>query len=279
VSMVCHAGSGCDRLTLWAQTKQFDHMAGDAIAGGLFKPGNNSLQATVVEALDNAALCTYQMMAVPAAQTVPMAIVQTMDALEHAKVAEEADGAKDTGDPRRLMTFDQPLLDFLNAECTRQRRNCFEHCKARLGDFVPGSSKLFSEGRHCGRQRVSAFVKKTAHRIALLTPEQRFLSHCTICRVLTDSVSQNEGRLICAFYHGIAEWGSILVSGVTAITTIVGVAVVTYLALVLYQSGRTKRDGSVSPRVEQFGSIATGMLGAWFAFFILVGLYTTFFLK
>jgi hypothetical protein len=47
----------------------------------------------------------------------------------------------------------------------------------------------------------------------------------------------------------------------------------------LYQSGRTKRDGSVLPRVEQFGSIATGMLGAWFAFFILVGRYTSFFLK
>jgi len=58
----------------------------------------------------------------------------------------------------------------------------------------------------------------------------------------------------------------------------IGVTVVTYLALVLYQSGGMKRDGSVSPRVERFGSIATGMLGAWFAFFILVGLYTTFFL-
>ena len=170
MSMVCHAGSGCDRLTLRAQTKQFDHMASDAIAGGLFKPGNNSLQATVVEALNNAALCAYQMVAVPASQTVPMALVQTVDALEHAKVAQEADGAKDTGDPRRLMTFDQPLLDFLNAECTGQRRNCFEHCKARLGDFVPGSSKLFSESRHYGRQRVSAFVKKTTHCIALLTP-------------------------------------------------------------------------------------------------------------
>jgi hypothetical protein len=77
-------------------------------------------------------------------------------------------------------------------------------------------------------------------------------------------------------YPYIMDWGSILIFGVT---TIIGVAVVTYLALVLYQSGGTKRDGSVSPRVERFGSIATGMLGAWFAFFILVGLYTTFFLK
>ncbi len=203
VRVVCRAGSGCDRLTLWAQTKQFDHMAGDAIAGGLFKPGNNSLQATVVEALNNAALCAYQMMAVPATQTVPMALVQTMDALEHAKVAEEPDSAKDTGDSWRLVTFDQPLLDFLNAEGARQRCNRFEHCKARLGDFVPGSSKLFSESRHYGRQRVSAFVKKTTHCIALLTPEQRFLSHCTICRVLTDSVSQNDRRLICAFFHSL----------------------------------------------------------------------------
>jgi len=45
------------------------------------------------------------------------------------------------------------------------------------------------------------------------------------------------------------------------------------------ESGGTKRDGSMSLRVERFGSIATGMQGAWFAFFILVGLYTTFFLK
>ena len=93
---------------------------------------------------------------------------------------------------------------------------------------------------------------------------------------MTDSVSQNKRRLICTFFHGIVDWGSILIFGVT---TIIGVAVVTYLALVLYQSGRTKRDGSVLPRVEQFGSIATGMLGAWFAFFILVGRYTSFFLK
>lgn len=77
-------------------------------------------------------------------------------------------------------------------------------------------------------------------------------------------------------YPYIMVWGSILLFGVT---TLVGVAVVTYLALVLYQSGGTKRDTRVSPRVERFGSIATGMLGAWFAFFILVGLYTTFMLK
>lgn len=77
-------------------------------------------------------------------------------------------------------------------------------------------------------------------------------------------------------YPYIMDWGSILVFGVT---TLVGVAVVTYLALVLYQSGGTTRNSEVSPRVERFGSIATGMLGAWFAFFILVGLYTTFFLK
>ncbi len=51
------------------------------------------------------------------------------------------------------------------------------------------------------------------------------------------------------------------------------------LGLVVSPPDGTKREGSVSPRVERFGSIATGMLGAWFAFFILVGLYTTFFLK
>ena len=90
--VVYRAGSGCDRLTLWAQTKQFDHMAGDAIAGGLFKPGNNSLQATVVEALNNAALCAYQMMAVPATQTVPMALVHHHECIGGTGVPPGADG-------------------------------------------------------------------------------------------------------------------------------------------------------------------------------------------
>jgi hypothetical protein len=66
------------------------------------------------------------------------------------------------------------------------------------------------------------------------------------------------------------DWGSVAVFGVT---TVVGLAIITYLVLVLYQSHAT-RDGQISFRVERLGKIATGMLGAWFAFFVLIGLYT-----
>jgi hypothetical protein len=71
------------------------------------------------------------------------------------------------------------------------------------------------------------------------------------------------------------DWGSILVFSVT---TIVGVMVVLYLSLVLYQANASK-EGTVSPRVEKLGKIATGMLGAWFGFFFLVGLYSVLFLR
>lgn len=81
-----------------------------------------------------------------------------------------------------------------------------------------------------------------------------------------------------ADYPYILDWGSILIF---AVTTIAGVSVVTYMVLVLYQSGGAKGDveNAVSPKVERFGSIATGMLGGWFAFFIVLGLYSTFYLK
>ncbi|MCS6774673.1 MAG: hypothetical protein RMM31_07500 [Anaerolineae bacterium] len=71
------------------------------------------------------------------------------------------------------------------------------------------------------------------------------------------------------------DWGSILVFGGT---TIVGVMVVLYLVLVLYQANASK-EGTISPRVERLGKIATGMLGAWFGFFFLVGIYTVLFLR
>lgn len=79
-----------------------------------------------------------------------------------------------------------------------------------------------------------------------------------------------------ASYPYIFDWGSILVF---AGTTVVGIAVLAYLVMVIYQSGGAKRDASISPRVDRLGAIATGMLGAWFGFFLLVGLYTTLFLK
>ena len=44
-----------------------------------------------------------------------------------------------------------------------------------------------------------------------------------------------------------------------------------YLALVLYQSGA--RNGRIGRRVDRFGKFATAMLGAWFAFFLGLGLF------
>ncbi len=72
------------------------------------------------------------------------------------------------------------------------------------------------------------------------------------------------------------DWGSIIVFSVT---TVVGLMIVIYLALVLYRVGGGNQSTQPSARVERFGAIATAMLGAWFGFFLLVGLYTTFFLK
>lgn len=83
------------------------------------------------------------------------------------------------------------------------------------------------------------------------------------------------------FGYSIAEypyridWGSILVFGVT---TVVGVMVILYLILVLYQANASK-EGQVSARVERLGRIATGMLGAWFGFFFLLGAYSYFVLR
>lgn len=80
---------------------------------------------------------------------------------------------------------------------------------------------------------------------------------------------------VVADYPYRVDWGSIIIFG---ITTIVGVMVVLYLSLVLYQANASK-EGTISPRVERLGKVATGMLGAWFGFFILMGLYSTFVLR
>ncbi len=73
-----------------------------------------------------------------------------------------------------------------------------------------------------------------------------------------------------ANYPYTIDWGSVIVF---AVTTVVGLAIITYLALVIYQAYAT-REGHISPRVERLGKVAVGMLGAWFGFFLLVGLYT-----
>jgi len=68
-----------------------------------------------------------------------------------------------------------------------------------------------------------------------------------------------------ADYPFVWDWASVLVF---ALTSIVGMSVIAYLTLVLYDSGK----GEVRPWVEKLGRISIGMLGAWLALFILLGL-------
>jgi hypothetical protein len=63
------------------------------------------------------------------------------------------------------------------------------------------------------------------------------------------------------------------------VTSMVGVSVIAYLILVLYQSGLRQDGEPVSVGVDRLGRLSVGMLGAWFGFFLLVGLYATFALK
>lgn len=77
-------------------------------------------------------------------------------------------------------------------------------------------------------------------------------------------------------YPYMIDWGSVAMFGVT---TVVGVAVIAYLILVLYQSGLSAAGQAASAGVERLGRVATSMLGAWFAFFLLLGLYATFVLR
>ncbi|NOK64066.1 MAG: hypothetical protein GFH27_549409n40 [Chloroflexi bacterium AL-W] len=74
-------------------------------------------------------------------------------------------------------------------------------------------------------------------------------------------------------YPYIMDWGSVLVF---TVTSVVGIAVLAYLIMVLYQSGAGKNGGTVSVGVDRLGKISTGMIGAWFVFFLILGLYSTF---
>jgi hypothetical protein len=80
-----------------------------------------------------------------------------------------------------------------------------------------------------------------------------------------------------ADYPFRVDWGSVAMFGVTSV---VGVSIIVYLVLVLYQAGlRSADQATISLRVDRFGRVATGMLGAWFGFFLLVGLYAVLVLK
>jgi hypothetical protein len=72
-------------------------------------------------------------------------------------------------------------------------------------------------------------------------------------------------------YPYIVNWGSVALFGVT---TVVGVSAVVYLLMVFYQSGLTEGPTQISLKVDRFGQVTTSLLGAWFGFFLLLGLYT-----
>ncbi|MGE0727620.1 MAG: hypothetical protein AB7O92_04010 [Acidimicrobiia bacterium] len=71
-------------------------------------------------------------------------------------------------------------------------------------------------------------------------------------------------------YPYVVDWGSVLLF---AVTTVAGGAVVVYFAMVLFQAGLRADGGPISRRVERLGRISFAMLGAWFAFFLLLGGY------
>ncbi len=96
-----------------------------------------------------------------------------------------------------------------------------------------------------------------------------------IAREVIRTISLGRFDYSVANYPYIIDWGSVLMFGVTSIA---GVSVVAYLVMVIYQAGLSA-DGTVSAKTERFGRIATGLLGAWFGFFLLVGLYTALFLQ
>ncbi|MCL4455262.1 MAG: hypothetical protein M1157_06480 [Deinococcus sp.] len=76
-----------------------------------------------------------------------------------------------------------------------------------------------------------------------------------------------------ANYPYIVDWGSIVVFLATTVLTL---PVIVYLVLALYQSGATREGREPAPWVERLGRVAVGMLGAWFGFFLLLGLWATF---
>ncbi len=96
-----------------------------------------------------------------------------------------------------------------------------------------------------------------------------------VTREVIRAVSLGRFNYSVANYPYIIDWGSVIMFGVTSV---VGVSVVTYLIMVIYQSGLSA-DGTVSAKAEGFGRVATAMLGAWFGFFVLIGLYSSLFLR
>ena len=97
-----------------------------------------------------------------------------------------------------------------------------------------------------------------------------------IIREIVRAVSLERFGYRVAEYPWQIDWGALTMF---VGTTLVGVTVLAFLIGVLYASGRKSHGVEVSPGLERLGSVAVGMLGGWFGFFLLMGVYATFFLK
>lgn len=89
----------------------------------------------------------------------------------------------------------------------------------------------------------------------------------TVREVIRSSAMEDVGYRVADYPYDV-NWGTVLLF---TVTTVVGVSILAYLGLVLFQSGRY--GGVISKKVDRFGRVATAMLGAWFGFFLLLGLY------
>ncbi|WP_199489929.1 hypothetical protein [Meiothermus sp. QL-1] len=97
-----------------------------------------------------------------------------------------------------------------------------------------------------------------------------------IMRELVRAASLERFGYRVAEYPWQLDWGGVTIF---VLTTLVGVTVLAFLVGVLYASGSKKEGVEVSPALERLGSVAVGMLGAWFGFFLLLGVYTVIFLR
>ena len=100
------------------------------------------------------------------------------------------------------------------------------------------------------------------------------LGSVAVLREVVRTAALGEFDYSVADYPYLINWGSVLLF---LVTTVVGTAILVYLALVLYQSGLN--SGRISRRVDRLGKVATAMLGGWFAFFLGLGLVAVFVLN
>jgi hypothetical protein len=115
-------------------------------------------------------------------------------------------------------------------------------------------------------------VKDPIHRAPrLLSGWFASLLVVAITREAIRAVALNQFGYSVADYPYMINWGSVLLF---LVTTVAGCAAVAYFILVMFQAGLRSGGGPISARVETLGRVAFALLGAWFGFFLLLGLFT-----